>query len=285
MVNAKQLTEYLQQRKVLVDAALDAHLPPGETDPKHLHEAMRYAVLGAGKRLRPIFALAVADLAGASPETVMEAACGIELAHASSLILDDLPCMDDASERRGRPCVHIKFGEASALLAAMALLSSAFELVARNGQAHGRAHLCVGHLAQAVGTQGLVHGQHLDLHYTSGKPTLEILEQIHYLKAGALFLAALAIPAHLLGMAETDRAVLETFARKVGLAFQISDDLLDEAAPLEDDGKSTFTGFLGRDGALARMHTLVDEAIDSVKLLGASADPLRVLAEFVRNRV
>ncbi len=266
----------------MVDTALNAYLPSCGTEPKILHEAMRHAVFSGGKRLRPIVALAVADLSRAQPETVLDAACGIELVHAASLILDDLPCMDDATERRGHPCLHIKFGEASALLAAMALLSSAFELAARNSH---EPHHSVELLEHAVGTRGLVYGQHLDLHYTQAKPTLEVLEQIHHLKAGALFLAAITIPAHILGMNENDLGLLKKFAQKVGLAFQISDDLLDEQTPLEDDGKSTFTAFLGRNGAFERMNTLIDEAIITLDSFGAPADPLRLLAQLVRKRV
>lgn len=266
----------------MVDKALNTYLPSSDTEPKILHDAMRHAVFSGGKRLRPIVALAVADLAHAQPETILDAACGIELVHAASLILDDLPCMDDASERRGHPSLHITFGEATALLAAMALLSSAFELVERNNGLHHRGVVL---LAQAVGTRGLVYGQHLDLHYTQAKPTIEVLEQIHHLKAGALFLAAITIPAHILGMNENDLDLLKKFAQKVGLAFQISDDLLDEQTPLEDDGKSTFTAFWGRNGALKRMNTLIDEAIVALDPFGAPADPLRLLAQFVRKRV
>lgn len=279
---------YLAERKAAVDAALDARLPAGDIDPRAIHEAMRYAVLGPGKRLRPIFALAVTELSDVSPENLLDAACAIEYAHAASLILDDLPCMDDAVERRGRRCLHVAVGEATALLSAMALLSSAFELAARNAAAYGGAALTAqvtGLLSDAVGTKGLIYGQHLDLHYTGQSTSLDTLECIHHLKAGALFHAAVAIPARILGMAEPDVVLLEHYARNVGLAFQITDDILDAEIPSEDAGKSTFTTHLGQAGARAKVHALIDEAVRATACFGDRAEPLRLLATFVSARV
>ena len=282
-----ELITYLSERKAVVDAALDARLPSEDTEPRSIHEAMRYAVLSPGKRLRPIFALAVTDLTGTAPERLFDTACAIEFAHAASLILDDLPCMDDARERRGKRCVHMAYDEATALLAAMALLTTAFELVGRNAAECGGPGVCAyatGLLAASMGTKGLVHGQHLDLRYTGQRVPLETLEYIHHLKAGSLFHAAILIPARILGMREVDIVMLERYARNLGLAFQITDDLLDAANPSEDAGKSTFTMHLGEAGARGKVQSLIDEAVRVTDSFGERAEPLRLLAAFVGAR-
>jgi geranylgeranyl pyrophosphate synthase len=281
------LKSYLIERKTLVDAALDVRMPSADAEPTAVHAAMRYAVLGAGKRLRPIFSMAVAELAGAAPESVLDAACAVELTHSASLILDDLPCMDNAAQRRGMPCVHTQYGEATALLAAMALLSTAFDWVARNARSLGASECAVEAvplLSRAIGAEGLVYGQHLDLIHTGALMSLEQLETVHHLKAGALFLAALRLPAQLLGMESDAVTALERFGGNVGLAFQITDDLLDEREPGEDAGKSTFTTHLGRDGAQRKVDTLIEEAVNALERFGALGEPLRQLAVYVRAR-
>ncbi len=281
------LGEYFVERKSRVDHALDERLPASADTPRQVHEAMRYAVLSGGKRIRPVVALAVADVAAAEPESLLDTACALELVHSASLILDDMPCMDDAAMRRGIPCCHVCFGENTALLASMALLSLAFELVARNAvrlnspQAAGPA---VALLGQALGTGGLVGGQHLDLLHTNENMSLQQTEEVHNKKAGALFLAAVRIPCVLLDLPEACRTSLERFARNTGLAFQITDDLLDEARASEDAGKTTFTTHLGREGARKRVEELVNDAVAALSPLGAQAEPLRRLAEYVQYR-
>ena len=279
---------YAAERKAMIDAALDTRLPAAASEPRQVHEAMRFAVFGPGKRLRPLLSLAVADLVGEKPERLLDAACGIEFAHTASLILDDLPCMDDAATRRGRPCAHRQFGEATALLAAMALLSSAFDLVSKNALAFGGGARLVREavrvLAQSVGAQGLVHGQHLDISFTGQRSSFETLERVHQLKAGALFLAALKIPAEVMAFPESDIQALERYGSRLGMAFQVTDDLLDEKMPSEDAGKTTFTTHLGRDGARERAHSLITEALEALASFGARAGPLRLLAEYVRRR-
>ena len=273
------LARYLAERKALVDAALDARLPSAQEDPRQVHEAMRYAVLGGGKRLRPILAIAVCEVAGAPAEAVLDAACAIELVHAASLILDDLPAMDDAPTRRGQPATHVRFGQATALLAVMGLLAAAFDLVARQGACGA-----VGRLAHAIGTAGLTGGQHDDLRFSGQPAALDQVERAHHRKAGALFVASVRIPAELLGLDPPDAAALESYARDVGLAFQIADDLRDARAGSEDTGKNTLVSHLGPDGARQRLDELVAGAQEAIAGLGDRADPLRRLADYVAAR-
>ena len=281
------LQGYLCERKQWIETALSERLPAAAVEPKNIHEAMRFAVLSSGKRLRPIFVLTVADLSGGKPEQLLDTACAIEFVHTASLILDDLPCMDNAQSRRGEPCTHVKFDQASALLAAMALLSKAFELVAHNAVVLGRdqrAPQAVSLLSDAICTKGLVYGQALDLAYTGKNASLTLLHDIHHLKAGVLFLASLRIPAILLDMSKEAVDALTTYANAVGLAFQITDDLLDAAHPEEDAGKSTFATHLGVNGAHQKVSSLVKEAIAAVDCFGERAVVLQALAHYVESR-
>lgn len=281
------LSEYLSTRKDLVEKALEERLPPTDKEPKRVHEAMRYATLGGGKRLRPIVALAVADIAGTAPQDVLDAACAVEFVHAASLILDDLPAMDDAPHRRGKPCTHHKFGEATSILAAFGLISSAFHLVTRNAEC-----LCgtdataevVQILSEVLGTEGIIHGQHIDLTMADLNPSLEELEQIYVQKASALFLASIAIPGRLAGLSDEDVKRLEQYALSLGLAFQITDDLIDAGAPDENEAKATFSTHLGVDGAKAKARGLIEEAVGYLSSFDERAEPLRLLAAYVGTR-
>lgn len=283
------LFNYLSERKVLIEDALEIRLPIGNIEPKLVHEAMRHAVLNGGKRLRPIVALAVQDLAPErfkTREPILDLACAIEFAHAASLILDDLPCMDDARERRGHPCTHVQFGKATALLAVISLLSKAFALTSQ-GAAQGPPKACcaaVQRLAQALGTTGLVYGQHLDLQFTGKSPDLENLEEIHRYKAGALFEAAVELPALALDLDAAQRDALLRFARNLGLAFQLTDDLLDARSPDEDAGKCTFSSHMGRDAVRQRLEGLIAEARHALACFGETAAPLHWMADYVGTR-
>jgi geranylgeranyl pyrophosphate synthase len=281
------LKDYLRTRKTLVDAALDARLPHKDTDPRQVHTAMRYATLSNGKRLRPVLSLAVSDLAGSPPECVMGSSCAIELIHTASLILDDLPCMDNAPSRRGLPATHVQFGEATALLAVTGLVALAFDLVTADIEASGDkipAAPAVRLLARAVGTQGLVRGQHMDLVQTGRECSVELLEEGHRCKAGALFLACVQIPAYILGMTPEEGSALESYARNIGLAFQIADDLLDARGGSEDLGKSTFVTLFGRDAAEQKARALVQGAIDALRPFENRAERLQALATYVTAR-
>lgn len=278
---------YLAARKAEIDTALAVRLPVETHEPREVHCAMRHAVLSGGKRVRPIVALAVAELAGRPCESVLDAACAIELIHAASLVLDDLPSMDDATERRGKPCTHVLFGEATALLSVMGLMAMAFELVSENARNCPSGALSgdpVSSLARAVGTAGLTGGQHGDLMLSGRTATLSDVETIHRQKAGALFLASVQIPAYLCGMSSERVQALESYARCVGLAFQITDDLLDANTSGEDEGKNTFVTLLGAEGAAGRVRGLIAESGAALDIFQEKGSILRQLAEHVSRR-
>jgi farnesyl diphosphate synthase len=280
------LQEFVLRNKRLIDAALGERLPASDLEPRLVHEAMRYAVMSNGKRVRPLFSLAVAELAGAPTDQVIDAACAIEFAHTASLILDDLPCMDDAQMRRGRLCTHLKYDKATALLAAMGLLAEAFALIAQNArklQVDAAAPVLL--LAEAIGTRGLIYGQHIDLQLTGKQASIEQLEIVHDHKAGALFQAAMQIPANLLGMPAAETAVLQCYAKQIGLVFQIIDDMLDATGSAEDVDKVTFAGTIGMGPARERVEQLIQEVALTLEPLGERAALLRQLADHVHARI
>lgn len=257
---------------------------------------MRYALLAPGKRLRPILTLVVANLFGASHRAILDLACAVEMVHACSLVLDDLPAMDDARLRRGRETTHLAFGESTAILAAFALFNRAYALVSAAGEElrmrrYSTADMAH-HLAQAIGSEGLVGGQALDLASRAADLDLERLEYIHSHKTGALFLAAAELGAMAADAKRRDLERVSRYAKNLGLAFQITDDLLDvegdEATTGKDVGKDeakvTFVKLLGRDGARALAAELLAFAEAAVEPLGRAAEPLRELARFVGER-
>lgn len=256
---------------------------------------MRAAVLSPGKRVRPMLALAAAELLGGRADDALDLGCAVELVHGCSLVLDDLPAMDDAQLRRGRPTLHREFGEDVALLAAFALLNRAYALVAETSQRLRLSRYSpedlLHHLAQAIGTEGLIGGQALDLASGGDAPTLADLEYIHSHKTGALFLAAAELGAMAADARRRDLEAIGAFAKNLGLAFQIEDDLLDVLATSEetgkdsgqDAGKSTFVKLLGVAGARALADELLEFALAAVAPFGRRADVLRPLVELVRS--
>src|SRR3954471_16130943 len=279
-----------------VSRRLPELIPPASQRPEPVHQAMQYALTGAGKRVRPVLTLAVADLFGCRSEPVLDLACAVEMVHACSLVLDDLPAMDDAALRRGRPTVHRVFGESVALLAALALLNRAYALVA---EAATRLALrryttedVVHHLAAAIGSDGLIGGQALDLLAKPEEMNLDVLEYIHSHKTGALFMAAGELGAMAADAKRKDLEVIARYAKNLGLAFQIADDLLDVLGTPEvtgkdtgkDEGKVTFVRLLGVEGAQSLAAELLGFAVDSLAPLGRKAEPLRELAVFVQHR-
>jgi geranylgeranyl pyrophosphate synthase len=255
---------------------------------------MRYAALGPGKRIRPVLTLAVAEMFGArDPEPVVDLGVAVELVHACSLVLDDLPAMDDAGLRRGRPTTHRAHGEAVALLAAFALLNRAYSLVAAGARRlrlrHYTSEDLVQHLAEAIGTRGLIGGQTLDLASRPEQLDLERLEYIHSHKTGALFRAAAELGAMAADARREDFEAVSGFARNLGLAFQIEDDLLDVLATSDeagkrtgqDAGKVTFVRLLGTDGARAFAAERLAFATASLEPFGRRAEPLLALAALV----
>jgi geranylgeranyl pyrophosphate synthase len=270
------LETHLAQRKRAVDAALSDALPePADAaaDPGRLREAMRYAVLLGGKRMRPVLTLTACEAVGGSLEDALPAGCALEMIHAYSLVHDDLPAMDNDLERRGKPTVHVAFGQAEAILVGDALLTAAFSTLVR-GQGIPRERL--GHavelLSKHAGIDGMVGGQALDLEEGQDIPSLERLEQVHALKTGGLFAAAGGLGA-LSGGADTETvARLERFGLAFGVAFQHADDILDDDQPTL------------REAAGVRIRELTDECREIATSLGERGRPLTALADWIDER-
>lgn len=280
------LLEY-QQR--IVDE-LERVAPPEDDPPQTVHRALRYTLLAPSKRIRAVLTLLSAEL-GRRGDRALAAAASIEMVHAASLILDDLPCMDDAPLRRGRPACHRQFGEAVAILAAFGLLSLAFGHLAR-AYDPPLAQALAALLADAIGSRGLIGGQADDLAPTEGAITFETLERIHRLKTGALFGAASTAGALAAEVRPEQIAALTAYAKNLGLAFQINDDVLDvEGLPAEtgkatrrDLKKTTFVSFSGVAGARQLARELCETATAALAPFGSRADRLRELAAFVASR-
>ena len=276
-----------------VDAVL-ADMLPADPPIRPLDEAMRHAVLGGGKRLRPRLVYAAGRLAGNQLDALDCAAVAVELLHAYSLVHDDLPAMDDAPLRRGRPAVHAKFGPATAILAGNALQALAFEALADDRLKPGVCHRWVKLLAMAAGSTGMAGGQMMDLLGEKRPLTLTELEALHRRKTGALICAAVMMGATGGTLVDGERAAVECFARHIGLAFQIHDDVLDattETAVLgkpqgndERHGKTTYMSLLGVDGARDEAARVFGMAMDALSVFDSRAAPLRELAHFVIER-
>jgi geranylgeranyl diphosphate synthase type II len=265
-------------------------LVPGSTD--RVQAAMAYTLHAPAKRIRPVLTLLTAELCGGPAAAALPAACAMEMVHASSLILDDLPAMDDAGIRRGKPSNHVVFGEAMAILAAFGLLGSAFATIARAYEPP-LASRVTALLSDAVGADGLIGGQAADLLATDQQITFEMLERIHRGKTGALFSAAASSGALTAGAGGDSIAALQAFAKNLGLAFQIIDDLLDvEGDPAitgkpvrEDAKKTTFVSFSGAAGARQLAGELCETADRALSPFGRRAERLRDLSAFVAARM
>jgi len=297
MTSAEQTLEHGRER---VNGALERWLPDSSAGPESLAGAMRYAVLGNGKRLRPALVYATGEAVGAPTDTLDAPACAVELIHAYSLVHDDLPAMDDDELRRGVPTCHRQFGEATAILAGDALQSLAFELLTDENSAGGiaphiRTHMCA-RLAHATGAEGMTGGQAIDL-ALEGRGTRigqADLEQMHHLKTGALIRASIVLGG-LAGGADSELiARLDHYGRSVGLSFQIVDDILDVTADTETLGKTqgsdarcgkpTYPSLLGLEASRRFAEQQRDTAIDALDRCGATFDTLRELAAFVVDR-
>ena len=256
-----------------------------------VEQAMAYTALAPSKQVRAVLVLLCAELCRGAVDRAVPAAGAIELVHASSLILDDLPSMDDAPLRRGRRANHLEFGEATAILAAFGLLNLSYGVVA-NSYPPAIAAQMTALIANAVGPSGLIGGQALDLEATDQAITFETLERIHRGKTGALFVAAAACGAITAGAAAEPIAALTAYAKNLGLAFQIVDDLLDVAGTTAETGKAvradarktTFVSFSGIDGARQLAAELCETADRALAPFGARADRLRELSTFVASR-
>ncbi|MEM7731073.1 MAG: polyprenyl synthetase family protein [Pseudomonadota bacterium] len=274
-----------------VDACLARLVPEAQTWPRQLHEAQRHALLSPGKRFRPLLTILLARGCGfddAASNAAMEVGCAVEMVHAASLILDDLPCMDDAALRRNQPTTHVAFGESTAILSATALLNRAFGVIARSGDlpAEQRAELC-DLLSYAVGSSGLIAGQMADLANT-GDASVGEIERVNRLKTGALFDFAADAAAIMSESPAAQRAALKDFSRQIGLAFQLLDDVKDvlQSADISgktagrDAGKTTLVAKQGLDGTKSLLHSYLGNAKDAAHRAGLSdADLLGALID------
>jgi farnesyl diphosphate synthase len=280
-----------------VEAALSELLPTSRIAPSRLHDAMRYSTLGGGKRVRAMLVFAAGEVSGADPQRLKVAASAVEMIHAYSLIHDDLPCMDDDVLRRGKPTCHVEFDEATALLAGDALQSLAFQLMSEYQLAEtSEAQLKMMQLfATATGSRGMAGGQAIDLDAVGKSLSLPELEYMHILKTGALIRASVLLGAHCgTGMAQPDFDHLDRYAKCVGLAFQVVDDILDEegdAATLgktagkdKASGKPTYTSLMGLAPAKRFAGELLADAEEAVASFGERALRLRELANFIVHR-
>jgi farnesyl diphosphate synthase len=281
-----------------IDRALDACLPPAGTQPCRLHEAMRYAVLGDGKRVRPVLVYAAGQALGGAPECLDAAACAVELIHAYSLVHDDLPAMDNDELRRGRPTCHKAFDEATAILAGDALQTLAFRVLCEDERMCSTPQerlRMIAELAHASGSRGMAGGQALDMASSSGEIELAQLENLHIHKTGALILASVRLGALAAGRGADPRLPgLERYARCIGLAFQVHDDVLDVEGDTAQLGKTvgkdaasdkaTYPALIGLDAAREMARQLTSEALDSISGLDRGADPLRHLARYITQR-
>ncbi len=288
------LSNYLEQSKNKIELALDESLGPEE--PEQLRTAMRYSLLAGGKRLRPILCLAACELAGGNPDKAVPTAVALEMIHTMSLIHDDLPAMDNDDIRRGRPTNHKVYGDAIAILAGDALLTRAFEMVSirTQGVPADRLIKVVGELSLVAGAPGLVGGQVVDLESEGKKVDLETLEFIHLHKTGALLSACVICGALIGGAEEKLINALKTYAKGIGLAFQIIDDILDVTASSEVLGKTagkdlladktTYPKLLGLDESRRRAKELVRISKEALEPWEESSEPLRALADYITNR-
>jgi geranylgeranyl diphosphate synthase type II len=278
----------LQERRKVVDSALRKLWDPGRAP--EVAAAVEDSLFAPAKRLRPVLSLLVADLFGAAAPAVLPAGCAVEMAHTASLILDDLPAMDDAAARRGRPACHVVHGEANAILAAFALLNRAYAILAEGwpGAPSAAARAATASdLARAVGTDGMIAGQARDLSMTGRPLDFATLEFIHSRKTGALFTASAALGAAGASAAET--AAVTGYAKNLGLAFQVVDDLIDATAGAHEVGKdvgkdarkTTFVSFSGVLGARQLAEELIQASQDALAVFGPRAQPLRDLARYV----
>lgn len=288
---AVDCNQYIEDARVLTDKLLDQYLPSVDSEPSHLHEAMRYSVFAGGKRLRPILALAAFDYCGGTPElalsTVHPAMAGLEMVHTYSLIHDDLPCMDDDDLRRGQPTCHKKFGEAMAVLAGDALHVVAFEMMARTGSVQA-----VLELAEAVGTAGMIGGQVADME-AEGKPFEEAtVHNIHIRKTGALIRGSVRIGAILANADPNQLQRLTVYGERTGLAFQIIDDILDiegdqsllgkQVGSDTRNQKATYPAAAGLDVAKQTANDLIEEALNQFE--SDEENVLTYIARYIGSR-
>jgi geranylgeranyl diphosphate synthase type II len=291
------ITNYLARRADEVNSWLECLVPSEMIPPEQLHKAMRYSLLAGGKRLRPVLVLASGEAFGADTEELMPAACAIEMIHTYSLIHDDLPAMDNDDLRRGRPTCHKAFGEAVAILAGDALLTQAFRVLAsdsveRNAERQIRV---IREVATAAGTvDALIGGQMADIENEGKQVAPSMLEYIHRSKTGAMIRASVVVGGIIAGASDEQIDKLRAYGERIGLAFQIADDILDVTSTSEQLGKTpgkdqaahkaTYPALYGVAASEARASELVSEAVNIISSLGLQTQVLKELARFIIAR-
>ena len=288
--------DFLVRCRGLIDAELERLLPAEAASPGNVHAAIRWSVFAGGKRLRPALLLATGQTLGAPDKLLLRTACALEMIHTYSLIHDDLPSMDDDDLRRGRPTCHLRFGEATAILAGDALQTLAFQTISEdeNLDAETRVRV-IGEVARASGTpDGMVAGQAYDLAAESGAVTGEELERIHQRKTGALMCAAVRCGAIIAGATEPELSALTRYAAQLGLLFQITDDLLDVTATAEDLGKTpgkdarsskaTYPALYGIEATREHLLSVHRDACAALDTMQQPTELLRGIAEFILER-
>ncbi len=298
-----EVSDYLREGRSRIDRVLEQHLPPATTPPAQIHEAMRYAVLGGGKRIRPLLAIAAAEACGADSEPLLVPFAALELIHTYSLVHDDLPALDNDDLRRGRKTTHVVFGEAMAILAGDALLTEAFSWLSRPvaGVEAGRQLAALREVSLAVDSTGMIGGQVADLLAEQSQSTTSDasvlagrLDFIHRNKTGRLLTASTVLGGLLANASETQVQALRNYGEAIGLAFQIVDDLLDieeSAATLGKtagkdaaQGKLTYPALFGGEAAREKAGSLLAVALENAGMIGGPANYLSGIARFICDR-
>jgi geranylgeranyl diphosphate synthase type II len=291
MQAVQSAVDYLKKVSELSDQRLDLHLPSAGVAPERLHEAMRYSMFAGGKRLRPALAMAAFESFGGQGDDIFYVTSALEMVHTFSLIHDDLPCMDDDDFRRGRPTCHKAYDEATAVLAGDALCIHAFELLARTGRIQ-----VIASLAQSLGTAGMIGGQIVDIESEGKTVDLATVDFIHHRKTAALIEASLVMGAQVADAPEAELEVLREYARAIGLAFQVVDDVLDVTSTTEQlgkdagsdvaKGKATYPALLGIEESMQRARNLYDQSLAALdRLPHRDTSILRSIAAFIIERM
>ncbi len=294
-MNKFDIQNYLDEKGKLLDSLILSFMPTEQTHPRIIHEAMHYSLFSRSKKIRPILALATAEALECDLETVIPFACAVEMIHTHSLIHDDLPSMDNDDIRRGKPTSHRIYGEGLAILAGNGLLVQAFEIISRKNGDPARQMAAINYLCRAIGTEhGLLGGQVMDLSLQGKRFTEKDLDYIHSSKTGALIEASVVGTAILAGTGEAELAHLQEFGKKVGLAFQIADDLLDETGSPEKMGKktgkdrksakATYPALYGIEASRIKADSLVEAAVSELAWLKEKGNILAELAKFISVR-
>ena len=295
-ITATEAREFFTSCRTLIDSQLDQLVPKENEEPVRVHSAIRWSLFAGGKRFRPALLLATGQTFGAAPDNLLRTACALEMIHTYSLIHDDLPAMDNDDLRRGRPTCHVKFDEATAILAGDALQALAFQTIAENARLPPALRVqLVSEIARASGTpEGMVAGQAHDLDAESREVSSGELERIHHRKTGALIRAAARCGAIIAGANEAELQAITEYANNLGLLFQITDDLLDVTATAEDLGKTpgkdarsrkaTYPALYGMEASHAQLEVVHRAAGDALDRIERPSDLLQSIADFILER-